>query len=167
MNRKDKIVEIIKQNNMPISASRLATDLGVSRQVIVGDVALLRASGINIIATPRGYILDDSQKKTTYIIAVQHNSEDTEDELYTIVDFGASVIDVIVEHPIYGQLTGNLHLQSRYDVNEYLNKVSKSQASPLSQLTDGVHLHTIQCDSKEIFNKIITTLDQKGYLHKA
>ena len=124
MDRKEKIIEEIKKSDKPISASTLAKKLGVSRQIIVGDVALIRASGTNIIATPRGYILDSKQQNQTYTIAVNHSQEQMADELYTIVDLGGCAIDVIVDHPVYGQLTGKLHLSSRYDVDQFIKKVN-------------------------------------------
>ncbi len=166
MNRKEKIIEEIKKSNKPISASTLAKKLGVSRQIIVGDVALIRASGTNIIATPRGYILDSKQQNQTYTIAVNHSQEQMADELYTIVDLGGCAIDVIVDHPVYGQLTGKLHLSSRYDVDQFIKKVNNNQAKPLSQLTDGLHLHTIQCPNEDTYQRIVSALDEKGYLFK-
>lgn len=166
MDRKEKIIEEIKKSNKPISASTLAKKLGVSRQIIVGDVALIRASGTNIIATPRGYILDSKQQNQTYTIAVNHSQEQMADELYTIVDLGGCAIDVIVDHPVYGQLTGKLHLSSRYDVDQFIKKVNNNQAKPLSQLTDGLHLHTIQCPNEETYQRIVSALDEKGYLFK-
>ena len=166
MDRKEKIIEEIKKSNKPISASTLAKKLGVSRQIIVGDVALIRASGTNIIATPRGYILDSKQQNQTYTIAVNHSQEQMADELYTIVDLGGCAIDVIVDHPVYGQLTGKLYLSSRYDVDQFIKKVNNNQAKPLSQLTDGLHLHTIQCPNEDTYQRIVSALDEKGYLFK-
>lgn len=166
MDRKEKIIEEIKKSDKPVSASTLAKKLGVSRQIIVGDVALIRASGTNIIATPRGYILDSKQQNQTYTIAVNHSQEQMADELYTIVDLGGCAIDVIVDHPVYGQLTGKLHLSSRYDVDQFIKKVNNNQAKPLSQLTDGLHLHTIQCPNEETYQRIVSALDEKGYLFK-
>lgn len=166
MDRKEKIIEEIKKSDKPVSASTLAKKLGVSRQIIVGDVALIRASGTNIIATPRGYILDSKQQNQTYTIAVNHSQEQVADELYTIVDLGGCAIDVIVDHPVYGQLTGKLHLSSRYDVDQFIKKVNNNQAKPLSQLTDGLHLHTIQCPNEETYQRIVSALDEKGYLFK-
>lgn len=167
MDRKEKIIEEIQKSQKPVSASSLAKKLGVSRQIIVGDVALIRASGTNIIATPRGYILDSKQQNQTYTIAVNHSQEQMADELYTIVDLGGCAIDVIVDHPVYGQLTGKLHLSSRYDVNQFLKKIKSDEAKPLSQLTNGLHLHTIQCQDQETYHRILTALDEKGYLfHK-
>ncbi len=166
MDRKEKIIEEIKKSEKPVSASALAKKLGVSRQIIVGDVALIRASGTNIIATPRGYILDSKQQNQTYTIAVNHSQEQMADELYTIVDLGGCAIDVIVDHPVYGQLTGKLHLSSRYDVDQFIKKVNNNQAKPLSQLTDGLHLHTIQCPNEDTYQRIVSALDEKGYLFK-
>ena len=166
MDRKEKIIEEIKKSDKPVSASTLAKKLGVSRQIIVGDVALIRASGTNIIATPRGYILDCKQQNQTYTIAVNHSQEQMADELYTIVDLGGCAIDVIVDHPVYGQLTGKLHLSSRYDVDQFIKKVNNNQAKPLSQLTDGLHLHTIQCPNEDTYQRIVSALDEKGYLFK-
>lgn len=166
MDRKEKIIEEIKKSDKPISASTLAKKLGVSRQIIVGDVALIRASGTNIIATPRGYILDSKQQNQTYTIAINHSQEQMADELYTIVDLGGCAIDVIVDHPVYGQLTGKLHLSSRYDVDQFIKKVNNNQAKPLSQLTDGLHLHTIQCPNEDTYQRIVSALDEKGYLFK-
>lgn len=164
MDRRSKIIQSIQNSEKPISASALAKKFGVSRQIIVGDVALIRASGQNIIATPRGYVIDENHQDNTYTIAVKHNSEQLGDELYTIVDLGGSVIDVIVEHPIYGQLTGKLHLSSRYDVDQFIKKVNNNDAKPLSQLTDGLHLHTIHCQNKDVYQRIINALEEKNYL---
>lgn len=166
MDRREKILQMIQESEKPISASFLAKTLGVSRQIIVGDVALIRASGTNITATPRGYILEEKKNNDIYVIAVKHDHTQLQDELYTIVDLGGSIIDVIVEHPVYGQLTGELHISSRYDVDQFMSKVKESHANALSQLTNGLHLHTIQCQNKNIYLRIIDKLSQKGYLFK-
>ena len=110
MDRRDRIVEEIRKSGKPLSASALAAMLHVSRQIIVGDVALLRARGIGIIATPRGYVLEEQTHPCEKKIAVMHGREQLQEELYTIVDYGCTVVDVIVEHPLYGELVGQLHL---------------------------------------------------------
>ena len=56
--RRQAILEQLKRAEKPVSATALARQYGVSRQIIVGDVALLRAGGEPISATPRGYVLD-------------------------------------------------------------------------------------------------------------
>lgn len=151
----------------PISASTLARQYGVSRQVIVGDIALLRASGCQIQATPRGYICTDSHLSgLTATIACRHTKEQMKSELYMVTDLGGSLLDVIVEHPIYGQLVGQLHVHSRYDADIFLQKVNSKNAQLLSQITDGIHLHTILCPDKATLQRIITALDAAGILYK-
>lgn len=164
MNRRDKIIEIIKNSEKPISATTLAKQFNVSRQIIVGDIALIRASGTNITATSRGYLFESSNTNDEYIIAVKHTNEQLEEELYTIVDLGGSIIDVSVEHPIYGLLNGKLHLYNRYDVDQFIKRTNEENAKPLSCLTEGIHTHTIRCYDKDIYNRIINVLNEKGIL---
>lgn len=163
--RRDKIVKILRENTQPVSASALAKRLDVSRQVIVGDVALLRAADVQISATPRGYILEERTVRTdTYTIACRHSRENLAEELYTIVDNGGGLLDVTVEHPVYGQLSGQLRIFSRYDANKFLQKLDKSKAPPLSMLTNGIHLHTISCSTPEIYQRIEKALKEKEIL---
>ena len=128
----------------PIAAAVLAAEFGVSRQVIVGDIALLRSAGYAIHATPRGYVLQreyaEGVKRT---LLCCHSAEQMTEELNAIVDCGCTVLDVAVGHPIYGTLTGELHLSSRWDVQTFADAVRASDALPLSALTEGVHTHTI------------------------
>lgn len=164
--RREKIIEMIRGSQVPISASFLAKDLGVSRQVIVGDVALLRAEGYEIIATARGYIVPVVTKKKGYVrkIACRHTPEQMKDELYLLVDLGVYVEDVVIEHEVYGELTGSLGIESREDVNLFMAKLEKSQAKLLSELTMGIHLHTITCEDVKHFEKIKKALKDAGYL---
>lgn len=162
MERKQAIIEEIQKSDKPVSASKLAKQFGVSRQIIVGDIALLRAAGTQIIATPRGYLLEDKPHPLEKKIAVSHDNDRLAEELYTIIDLGGMVVNVIVDHPIYGELVGNLHLASRYDVDQFLKKVET--ATPLSQLTSGVHLHTIRYPSEEVLVRIEKALKEKGIL---
>ena len=162
--RRDKILESIKNSSVPVSASQLSRQMGVSRQVIVGDVALLRAEGNDIISTPRGYVSGAKQKSVTRRIAVNHTAEETRTELYTLVDEGCTVEDVIVEHPIYGQLIGGLRLSSRYDVDEFIRKSEEENATPLSALTEGSHLHTVSAYSEEQIDRAVEKLKKLGVL---
>lgn len=163
--RRDRILDILKEKTKPVSGSRLSKKLGVSRQVIVQDIALLRASGINIYATPQGYLLPgDTKDNIIKVIACYHNQENTKKELEIIVDNGGKIIDVIVEHPIYGEIKGNLMLNSRLDINKFMKMYKKEETLPLSFLTGGTHLHTIQVPNEEAFEKIIFELNKNGYL---
>ena len=162
--RRNKILEKIQNSTSPVSASSLSKEMGVSRQIIVGDVALLRAEGNDILSTPRGYVAAPKEKNVTKRIAVNHSAEETQTELYTLVDEGCTVEDVIVEHPIYGQLIGKLRISSRYDVDEFIRKSKEEKATPLSALTEGIHLHTVSANSEEQINRAIDKLKELGIL---
>ncbi len=169
--RRERIIEILKGADEPVSASSLAAEFDVSRQIIVGDIALLRAANNDITATPRGYVIntdgadDGREHEFCGTIACRHTSEQLEEELYTIVDFGGTVIDVTIEHALYGQLSGNLNLSSRYDVDQFIRKTNEEKNSlPLSLLTGGIHLHRIGCGSAKQFELIKNSLRAKGIL---
>lgn len=147
----------------PVSAAVLAGELGVSRQIIVGDVALLRAAGQPITATPRGYI-SGRRPGVEGTLACVHPPEGMGEELLAIVDQGCEVVDVIVEHPLYGQLTGELGLRSRYDVEQFLERCRHTDAHPLSLLTEGVHLHTVRGEDAAALERAREAVRALGYL---
>lgn len=163
--RRAAIAAYLTQTGAPVSAAALAGRFSVSRQIIVGDVALLRAGGMDIAATPRGYVLPRGASGIVCTVACIHRPEDMARELELIVDHGCTVLDVVVEHPVYGQLTGQLQLNSRYDVGQFIQKVGESDARPLSDLTGGIHLHTIRCPSQEACHRVRAALEQAGFLY--
>ncbi len=167
--RREKIKTILKKSKGAVSAGRLSERLGVSRQIIVGDVALLRAAGCNIDATPRGYIMrtEDKLQSTAdrAVIVSKHDSARTEEELNILVDNGCKVIDVTVEHPVYGQLTGLLDIASRYDVKSFIKRAAKVGAHSLSELTDGVHIHTIEYTDEDAYKRALSELKRAGFLY--
>ena len=162
--RRQVILDILNQSAQPVSAATLAARFSVSRQIIVGDVALLRASGAEISATPRGYVILPAATGLVRQIAVQHDAAGMEAELNAIVDHGCTVVDVIVEHPVYGQLTGPLQISNRYEVRQFLDRCARSDAQPLSNLTEGIHLHTLACPDKSAFLRVQTALRNMGIL---
>lgn len=165
INRRSKIKEILKNSNTPISGSYLSKELDVSRQIIVQDIALLRAEGIDIIATPQGYIIPSFKKENILkIIPCIHNKDQIEEELKIIISLGGKVLDVMVEHPIYGEIKGMLMLKSFYDIEQFMNKLNNSISEPLLVLTGGVHLHTIEVENEQILKLIESELSKKGYL---
>ena len=165
--RRECILTRLSGAQNPVSASALAAELGVSRQIVVGDVALLRAGGAQIDATPRGYQLHPAEKGYTGILACVHRTEDEmRRELYTVVDQGGIVVDVAVENPLYGELRGNLNLASRYDVDHFIQQAADTPECLLSRMTGGVHLHTLSCPTPEAFRRIEAALDAKGLLYK-
>lgn len=167
--RRNKILDILHEETTPVSGTELAGKLGVSRQVIVQDIALLRATDKNILSTNKGYILfvgkeNETRKKRTY--KVKHKDQEILDELNTIVDFGGRIVDVVVEHDIYGQIAADLIINSRADAEAFVKKVEKYKTKPLNNLTDGVHFHTVEADTEAILERIGNELDKKGYLIK-
>jgi transcriptional regulator of NAD metabolism len=165
--RKEKIIEMISQMDSPVSASLLAKKLNVSRQVIVGDVAVLRAGGHEIIATARGYMVPKYSEKHQYIgkVVCRHTPENTKDELYQIVDLGGVVVNVIIEHSLYGEIKGALNLANRGEIDAFFEKVKSSEIKLLSELTMGTHTHTIACRDKEHFERIKEKLNDCGYFY--
>ena len=164
--RRWKIMELLSNSLQPCAGANLASVLSVSRQIIVQDISILRASGKDILATPRGYILNKGcppslQRKT---FAVRHDREEMERELNIFVDAGGTVIDVIVEHPIYGELKGLLMLKSRRDVNDFVKCLKATGSRLLSDVTGGIHLHTIEADKEETFTFIEASLQEAGFL---
>ena len=160
--RRDEILQALAGASGPVSAAALAARLGVSRQVVVGDVALLRAAGAAIDATPRGYVTRRGSVGLVRQVACRHAAADMEQELNIMVDNGCTVLDVAVDHPVYGQLTGALHLRSRYDVQQFV--VRCAEARPLSVLTEGIHLHTLICPDEAAWERVRAALAAAGFL---
>ena len=162
--RRAAILSVLERTDHPVSAAALAREFSVSRQIIVGDVALLRAGGLSIAATPRGYMLPEEHSGLVRTLACRHRADQMEDELNAIVDAGGEVVDVIVEHPVYGQLTGLLGVRSRYDVAEFVRRVEEHGARPLSALTGGIHLHTVRCPDEKTFRRVRKSLEAENFL---
>lgn len=164
--RRRSIYQQLSAASAPLSAAALARRFSVTRQVVVGDIALLRAEGHCITATPRGYMIP-AETGLRRTIACHHSPEDTQSELFAMVDCGCTVLDVIVEHPVYGQLTAPLALTCRYDVEQFIHRMAESHAQPISALTGGIHLHTLSCPNEEVFAHLKATLSQMGMLYDA
>lgn len=164
--RREKLIAILKdRKEEPISGTELAKQLGVSRQVIVQDIALLRAVNKNILSTTKGYLLYYQEaRKVNRCFMVKHSTDQIEEELCIIVDHGGKVLDVIVMHDIYGEIRTDLIMSSRKDVYDFVKKVNDKKTVPLKELTDGTHLHTVEADSEDILDDIEQELREKGYL---
>ena len=166
--RRDYLVSILKEETKPIKGGELAKLCSVSRQIIVGDITLLKARNHPIIATPNGYLyLQNEESKTkskSIIIASEHLPEDTEKELQLIVDCGVTVKDVRVEHPLYGDLTASIMVSNRSDVRQFIMKLKTTNAALLSQLTNGIHLHTLEAQTDEQLQHAIDSLRDAGFL---
>jgi len=165
--RRRQILGWMRTHGGPVRGGELAKRFHVSRQCLVQDMAILRAGGEEIMATPRGYQLPKLNERVhRAIIACKHEPERTEEELQTLVDYGVKILDVIVEHPLYGELRGSLMLESRADVRDFLDHVRTSHATLLSALTGGVHLHTVEASRPEAISRARADLRKRGILLK-
>lgn len=180
--RREELLLRLRRSQEPFSGGRLAKTLGVSRQVIVGDVAMLRASGHEIVSTARGYVLAEvarparntneevsdpkgaATKRPTRVLKLRHTVEQTSDELFTILENGGTVLDVFVSHRVYGRLRAPLNIATRADALRFLDSMSGGTSFPLLTVTSGYHYHTITADSEATLDCIERALDSKGYL---
>ncbi len=163
--RREKIKNLLTQSQEPVKGQELAEIFEVTRQIIVKDIAIIRAEGVEIISTPKGYmILRENINSVKKVIAVNHGREDVKNELETIVKYGSIVEDVIVEHPLYGEIRAMLMIRNMMDIENFYNNFKKYEAEPLSTLTNGVHLHTILCENDSVLSNILDELNEKGFL---
>lgn len=161
--RRQEILKNIKESDRPVSGSKLAKDYDVSRQVIVQDIALLRASGYDIISTNRGYVLE-GQTCAERVFKVRHTDEQLETELCTIVDLGGQVKNVMVNHKVYGHIEAELGITSRRKVKEFLADIESGKSTPLKNITSDYHYHTVTADSEETLGMIEEELRKLEFL---
>lgn len=165
--RRENLIKILKDRPEPISGTELSKLLGVSRQIIVQDIALLRANNFNILSTTKGYLLYQQEyPRVKRILRVRHSTEQIEDELCTIVDHGGKILDVKVFHEIYGEIITQLIIRNRSDVYDFVNKVNEKKIVPLKELTAGIHSHTVEADTEETLDRIEQALRDKKYLYE-
>jgi len=165
--RREKIKNLLIQSQEPVKGQILAEMFEVTRQIIVKDIAIIRAEGVDIISTPKGYMaLKENINSIKKVIAVNHGREEVKNELETIVKYGAIVEDVIVEHPLYGEIRAMLMLKNMMDIENFYSNFKQYEAEPLSALTNGVHLHTIICENERVLSNIVEELNKKGFLIK-
>ena len=162
--RRQQILADLTEATSVINATVLADKLGVTRQVIVADIALLRAAGHAIRAEHRGYVLDKSNGELLKKIACRHTKDTVADEFYAVVDNGGKIVDVQIQHALYGTISTNMSICSRYDADEFISQSNKTGASHLSDLTGGVHYHTISVKDEETYERITKKLSALGIL---
>lgn len=161
--RRGAILKELSNSVHAVPARIFADKFDVSRQVIVGDIALLRAEGHPIIATNKGYMVkQETAGLPKKYIAMNHQKEETRQELETFVKYGIVVESVTVEHPAYGEITGQLNIKTKEDIEEFL----RLEPELLSTLTEGVHIHTILCADDAAYAKVKEDLKKQGLLYE-
>jgi len=161
--RRKEMANLLLSTQEPITGGELARRFGVSRQIIVQDITVLKATGYNILSTRGGYVLQQSLLEER-VFKVRHTSAQTEDELTLIVELGGTVANVFVWHKVYGRIEAQLNIFSRLHVRQFLEGVRTGQSVELMNITGGYHYHTVRADSKEILDKIEKELNSRGYI---
>jgi len=164
--RREAIICKMQEDNVPLSGTKLASIYGVSRQVIVQDIALIRAAGYDVISTNKGYILNTpvENKIVERVFKVIHSDEQMEDELCSIVDLGGCIVNTMINHKVYGHLEAPLNIKSRRNVADFMKDIRSGKSSPLKNVTSGYHYHTITADSEETLELIEKMLREKQIL---
>ncbi|MBQ7810578.1 MAG: transcription repressor NadR [Clostridia bacterium] len=161
--RRKEIAAVLTSSETPVSGSSLSEKFGVSRQIIVQDISVLKAAGYEILSTHHGYIVQSSPLKER-VFKLKHTTSDTENELNTIVDLGGTVADVFVWHKVYGKVEAKMNIFSRMHVRQFLEGVRSGKSTELMNITGGYHYHTVTAESDEILDKIEKALDEKGFI---
>ena len=165
--RRKKILQMLQSQPEPMSGTALAKEFHVSRQVIVQDIALMRAERHDIMSTNKGYLYRNGKLDTTFpkrVFFVKHTTEQVLEEFLTVIELGGRVLDVAVEHELYGQIRVDLLIESRQDAEEFYQKLSVCRDNPLKVLTDDCHYHTVAAPSEKLLDLIEAELKQKGLL---
>lgn len=165
--RREEILRLLKERGTPLSGTALAKELGVSRQVIVQDIALIRAENHNILSTNKGYICRTESEEISQpkrVFHVRHTTQQVLDEFLTVLELGGTVLDVAVEHEIYGQIRVDLLIETAQDAREFVRKLSNCKDNPLKVLTDDCHYHTVTAPSEKLLDLIQKELLEKGFL---
>jgi transcriptional regulator of NAD metabolism len=163
--RRKMILKLMNESSTPLSGGALGTATGVSRQVVVQAIALLRSEGHSIMATARGYLLNaPKEEKISRLFKVFHDESRTEEELKLIVDLGGCVEDVIVNHKVYNKVSAPLNIKNRRDVQVFLKNLESGKSTPLSKITSGYHFHHVSAENTEILDEIEEALRQNNFL---
>ncbi len=161
--RREEILNLIKNSEKPLSGSALSGKVGVSRQVIVHDIALLKAAGFDILSTNKGYVLN-APDRVSRVFKVVHTDDEIGDELGSIVDLGGCIENVFVWHRIYGKIEAELGIGSRRNIAEYLESLKTGRSSPLKKVTSEYHYHTVSAKDNHTLDLIEAELDKRGFL---
>ena len=161
--RRNAIANFLLAENRAVSGGELSEKFGVSRQIIVQDITVLKGSGYDILSTHNGYVIQKSPLKER-VFKLYHTTDQTEDELSLIVDLGGTVADVFVWHKVYGKVIAPLNIFSPLQVKQFIEGVRTGKSSELMNITGGYHYHTVRAESEEILDKIGNALNEKGYI---
>jgi uncharacterized protein len=164
MDRRKQLLDFLKSSDKPIPGSHLADILDVSRQTIVQDIAFLRKDGFEIVSTTQGYILKLGSK-TQYreVLGIIHSREQLKRELEILVAHHITVEDVFIDHPVYGRIKGELNIVTPKDVKLFMEKRARSPIPLFSEVTGGLHYHTLMAEDAETLHEAKEALKDEGF----
>ena len=161
--RRKNIVNFLLNEKRAVSGSELSKKYGVSRQIIVKDIAVLKEQGNDIFASNSGYVIHSSpMKERTFKLF--HTTEQTKDELQLIVDRGGVVADVYVWHKAYGKMEAKLNISTRFQIEQFIESVRTGKSVELMHITGGYHYHTVRAVSEDVLDGIERALKEKNYI---
>lgn len=166
--RRMKILQKLQETATPLSGTALAKAFHVSRQIIVQDIALMRAENYGIISTNKGYLLRSEQTENTQpkrVFFVKHNTDQVLEEFQSVIELGGKILDVAVEHELYGQIRVDLMIETAADAADFYVKLQGCRDNPLKVLTDDCHYHTVSAPSEKLLDLIEAELRCKGLLY--
>ncbi len=161
--RRNEILSLLGNTSSAIPAGVLSDKFGVSRQVIVQDIAILRANGYDVISTNRGYVIG-SGLRSERVFKCRHTLGQLVEEAELIISNGGRVEDIFVNHRVYGRIAARLDLVTHTHAEELYRSLVSGASKPLMSVTDGYHYHTVSADSEEALDKIERALREKGFL---
>ena len=165
--RRERILQMLKKQGFPMSGTTLAKQFCVSRQVIVQDIALMRAENHRILSTNKGYLYRTEEQDNTQpkrVFHVRHTTEQVFDEFMTVIELGGKVLDVAVEHELYGQIRVDLLIETQQDARDFVDRLTSCKDNPLKVLTDDCHYHTVAAPSEKLLDLIQKELKEKDFL---
>ena len=161
--RRQAIANLLLIEKRAITGAALSAKFGVSRQIIVQDIAALKKQGYDILPTHYGYVMNSSPLKER-VLKVAHSTEETEKELMLMVNAGATVVDVFVLHNVYGKISAPLNVYTEKHVKEFIDGVRDGKSTELMNITGGAHYHTLRAENEEILDAAEAALKEAGFL---
>ena len=161
--RRKAIVNFLLSSKEPVSGSELSRQFGISRQIIVHDISVLKGTGCEILSTNQGYVIQKSHLRER-VFKVRHTTNETEDELSCIVNLGGIVVDVFVWHKVYGKIEANLNISTQLHIKQFLEGVRTGKSTELMHITSGYHYHTVRAENEAVLDRIEAALTERNYI---
>lgn len=161
--RRKAIVNLLLSSKEPVSGNELSRQFGISRQIIVQDISVLKGTGCEILSTNQGYVIQKSHL-CERVFKVRHTTNETEDELSCIVNLGGTVVDVFVWHKVYGKIEANLNISTQLHIKQFLEGVRTGKSTELMHITSGYHYHTVRAENEAVLDRIEAALTERNYI---